>query len=154
VFQADHDPISPLVRELSAKLVTIADEYATRIATMSETDQDRSKVAAGSHTELARRLIGERRLRRRFVSGDLFHEPAWDMLLALYVAHHEERLLNVKALVGTVDTPVTTSQRWIDHLGKLGLVTRVVDSLDRRRIEVSLSAKGLDAMNGYLAALG
>jgi len=49
---------------------------------------------------------------------------------------------------------VTTSQRWIDHLAKLGLVTRVVDPTDRRRIEVTLSQTGLEAIDGYLKAIG
>ena len=62
--------------------------------------------------------------------------------------------MNVKTLVSAADAPVTTSQRWIDHLAKLGLVTRVVDPTDRRRIEVTLSQTGLEAIDGYLKAIG
>lgn len=75
------------------------------------------------------------------------------MLLALYVADHERRIMNVKTLVGSADAPVTTSQRWIDHLAKLGLIDRVTDPIDRRRIEVSLSDSGRKAIEGYLAAI-
>jgi hypothetical protein len=64
-------------------------------------------VAAGSHTKSALRLIGEYGLRRRFVPEDLFHEPARDMLLALYIADDEGCVLNVKLLAGTDHTPVT-----------------------------------------------
>jgi len=51
------------------------------------------------------------------------------------------------------DAPVTTSQRWIEHLHKLKLIDRVNDPTDRRRIEISLSAAGYDAVAGYLTAI-
>lgn len=106
-----------------------------------------------SFAAAAQRLIDERTIRRRFLSDDLFHEPAWDMLLALYVAQHGQRVMNVKTLVRASQAPITTSQRWIDHLATLGLVTRVTDPADRRRIEVSLSETGLRALEEYLRAL-
>lgn len=148
--EVDQGAVVPLLEEVSAKLSALADDVAGRVASAGAAD------GGGSAPPLAvaQRLMGERRLRRRFLSEDLFHEPAWDMLLALYVAHREARVMNVKTLVAAAGAPVTTSQRWIDHLGKLGLVTRVVDPVDRRRLEVSLSDEGLQAVEGYLAAVG
>jgi len=99
-------------------------------------------------------LLAQRMARFDHFPAELFHEPAWDMLLALFVAHEERRTLNVKALVGTAHTPVTTSQRWIDHLHKLKLVDRVIDPHDRRRMEVSLSDTGQTAVRAYLRRLG
>lgn len=148
--QVDQDSVVSLIKDLSAKLSAVAEEFGNRADRMNEA----GRPAAAPPSDTARRLIEERRLRRRFMSADLFHEPAWDMLLALYLAQHEGRVMNVKTLVAAADAPVTTSQRWIDHLGKLGLVTRVVDPIDRRRIEVSLSESGLKALEGYLAAVG
>ena len=143
----DQNSVASQLKDLSARLSAVAEEFAGGGGNVKRADDAAPPVA------VARRLIEERRLRRRFVSEDLFHEPAWDMLLALHVAHHEGRVVNVKTLVAAADAPVTTSQRWIDHLGKLGLVTRVVDPADRRRIEVSLSEVGLNALEEYLAAI-
>ena len=89
-----------------------------------------------------------------FFPAELFHEPAWDMLLSLYVASEERRVMNVKTLVSTTSAPVTTSQRWIDHLHKLKLVERVVDPVDRRRMEISLSDSGHLAVIAYLERVG
>ena len=143
----DQDSVVALIKDLSAKLSAVAEEFGSRAKEVQ------AEGGAASPTATARRLLGERSMRRRFVSEDLFHEPAWDMLLALYLAHHENRVMNVKTLVAATQAPVTTSQRWIDHLGKLGLITRVVDPADRRRLEVSLSETGLQAMEAYLAAI-
>lgn len=98
-------------------------------------------------------LLRQRQLRRRFLPDDLFQEPGWDMLIAVYIADRRNQPVNVKALVATVDAPATTSQRWIDHLDKLGLVTRATDPMDRRRVEVSLTAAGQTAMEAYLDAI-
>ena len=49
---------------------------------------------------------------------------------------------------------MTTSQRWIDHLHKLKLIDRVIDPIDRRRMEISLSDNGFVAVTAYLRRLG
>lgn len=145
----DQDPVVSLIKDLSAKLSAVADDFSGRVSQVTAAPRDAVDPVA-----VARRLIDERRQRRRFLPEDLFHEPAWDMLLALYLAHHENKVMNVKTLVGTADAPVTTSQRWIEHLAKLALVTRVVDPADRRRIEVALSITGLESVENYLKAIG
>ncbi len=150
--------IVALIKDMTAKLSAVADEFSMRADQVytDHSEDHRNGVASPPVREpitVCRRLLEERRLRRRHLPADLFHEPAWDMLLALYVADHERRIMNVKTLVGSADAPVTTSQRWIDHLAKLGLIDRVTDPIDRRRIEVSLSDSGRKAIEGYLAAI-
>jgi len=149
------ESVVALIKDLTAKLSAVAEEFSGR----AERVDDRAPELQGergrpSSLDAAQTLIDQRRLRRRFLSDELFHEPAWDMLLALYIAWHANKVMNVKTLVSAADAPVTTSQRWIDHLAKLGLVTRVVDPTDRRRIEVTLSQTGLEAIDGYLKAIG
>ncbi|WP_309659317.1 MULTISPECIES: hypothetical protein [unclassified Sphingomonas] len=136
-----------LIKDLTAKLAVVANGIDERIG------HEAPPASTATPLNRARALIEQRRLRRRFLPEELFHEPAWDMLLALYVASHDHRVMNVKTLVSSADAPVTTSQRWIEHLAKLGLVRRMVDPIDRRRIEVSLSDDGRRAIEAYLAAI-
>jgi len=103
--------------------------------------------------EHANAVLEQRRLRRQFLPGELFHEPAWDMLLALFASRDDRMPMNIKALVSMSDAPVTTSQRWIEHLHKLKLIDRVTDPTDRRRVEISLSYTGDQQMKAYLRAL-
>lgn len=142
-----------LIKDLTAKLSAVAAEFSGRAEQVDAERPPAGAVSRPSSTAAAQRLIDERRARRRFLPEELFHEPAWDMLLALFLAWHENRVMNVKTLVAASDAPVTTSQRWIDHLAKLSLVTRVVDPIDRRRIEVTLSESGRDAVQRYLDSL-
>jgi DNA-binding MarR family transcriptional regulator len=98
-------------------------------------------------------MLADRRMRRKFLPSGLFHEPAWDMLLALFVSRDDRLPMNIKALVSMSDAPVTTSQRWIEHLHKLKLIDRVIDPTDRRRATLSLSHAGDQQMRSYLRAL-
>lgn len=143
------DSVATLVQDLTSRLSDIASEFSRRAQEVAAPPILPAPPAVEGRDRLvakARRLLSERRARARFLPAELFHEPAWDMLLALFVAQDERQVMNVKTLVGHSDAPATTSQRWIDHLAKLGLIHRVVDMVDRRRIEVQLTESGETAI--------
>lgn len=149
------EPVIVLMQDLGAKLSAIADEFnsrATRLADQREAASG-DVITIEALTEQARQLMAQRKLRRQYLPAELFHEPAWDMLIALFVAHDNDQPMNIKALVAMADAPVTTSQRWIEHLHKLRLIDRVIDPADRRRVEISLSNSGFEAVKGYLSAV-
>lgn len=144
--------VEDLVRDLTARLATIAQEFADRIEKVPP-PQAGSADADVTLEARAQRVLNERRRRGKFLPPELFHEPAWDMMLALFIAHGERRTVNVGTLVTYSDAPVTTSQRWIEHLHRLGQINRVGDPVDRRRIEISLTDRGLSAMVGFLQSI-
>jgi DNA-binding MarR family transcriptional regulator len=148
----DRNSIATLVEDLTARLSGIAEEFSQRAAAFAEADRGGSGDAdpEAALVRRARHLMEQRRLRARYLPAELFHEPAWDMLLALYVGQHERRTMNVKTLVSYSDAPATTSQRWIDHLHKLGLIHRITDMVDRRRVEIQLTEPGEEAIRRYL----
>lgn len=144
------ESIVGLVKDLTTRLSTIAAEFGERADRYTAGSASGDGAHRRSPTDVARRLLAQRAARLDHFPAELFHEPAWDMLLALYVASEERQTMNVKTLVATTSAPVTTSQRWIDHLHKLKLIDRIVDPMDRRRVEISLSDAGHRAVIGYL----
>jgi len=147
----ERESVATLIQDLTSRLSEIAAEFSQR-AQRVEALPPLHVTGDEQLVDKARTLLAERRARSRHLPAELFHEPAWDMLLALFVAQHERRVMNVKTLVGHSDAPATTSQRWIDHLAKLGLIDRVVDMVDRRRIEVQLSESGDAALRALLSS--
>lgn len=103
--------------------------------------------------ELARQSYDDRRRRTKiFRSEDLFGEPAWDILLDLFIAAKERRRVSVtSACIGSA-VPSTTALRWIAILEKQGLLVREADPGDARRVYVKLSARGYAAMLEYFAS--
>ncbi|MFM5949557.1 MAG: winged helix DNA-binding protein [Novosphingobium sp.] len=103
---------------------------------------------------LIRRIIRQRQLRARFFDGDLFADPAWDMLLDLTAARAEHTRVSVTSLCIASGVPPTTALRWIGQMIDTGLLERVEDEADRRRAFITLTDKAADAMARYFSELG
>lgn len=103
---------------------------------------------------LVRRILRQRQLRARFFDGDLFGDPAWDMLLDLTAARAEHGRVSVTSLCIASGVPPTTALRWIGQMTDAGLLQRVDDETDRRRAFITLTDKAADAMARYFAELG
>lgn len=101
----------------------------------------------------ARAVLDSRRARRRFFHPDLFGEPAWEILLALYIHDESAARLSISKLAQLIDTPLTTVVRWVSALEKADLVSRADHPTDRRTIFIRLSDKGRTGLDSYLAML-
>ena len=103
----------------------------------------------------AKRTYANRRRRENILGNShLLGEPAWDILLDLYIARGESHEVSVSsACIGSA-SPATTGLRWLGVLQKAGLVERVDDPEDQRRVLVRLSSLGVEQMERYFAAVG
>lgn len=87
---------------------------------------------------LARELIAARRTRDEMFGAALFGEPAWDMLLHLFVAYERGEHVKPAALAEAVPVAPAAAERWLRALEKAGHV-------------VSIGAADRDAGYVYLA---
>ena len=94
----------------------------------------------------------KRRARRlNYLRADLLAEPAWDILLHVYSFELVQRRVTVSEVVELMNVPSTTSIRWMKVLEADGLVDRVIVAGDPAQVLVSLTVKGLEAMDGYFS---
>ena len=105
-----------------------------------------------SEVDMARRILRGRRIRETLFPPGLFADPAWDMLLDLFVASAEDRRIYVSSLCIASSVPPTTALRWIDNLENAGLVTRQRDPEDGRRVFVYLLPGARDQISAALRA--
>ena len=103
---------------------------------------------------LVRQIIRQRQLRGRFFEGDLFADPAWDLLLDLTAARAEHQRVSVTSLCIASGAAPTTALRGITQLIEAGLLERVQDDTDKRRAFITMTNKAADAMAGYFAEIG
>jgi DNA-binding MarR family transcriptional regulator len=96
-----------------------------------------------------RRAIAARGDRKRVFNARLFSDPAWEMLLELYVASLGQRLLAFGRLADRAGVAPTTALRWVQTLENEGLVHRQSDQLDSRRVLLELTEAGRNAMDAY-----
>lgn len=100
---------------------------------------------------IAQLSILNRENRAQFFPWAMFGEPAWDLLLALYMEEESGGTPTVSSLSKLTRTPVTTALRWIDYLEEKGFVSRGRSSIDRRASTVSLSLDGRSRLQRYFA---
>ncbi|EAT09729.1 winged helix DNA-binding protein [Sphingobium sp. 10 DY56-G10] len=110
-------------------------------------------VQGGSvSAEQIRDMLRARRIRADFLPGDLFADPAWDMLLDLLAARLEQERVSVSSLCIAAAVPPTTALRWIRTLTDKGMVQRHADPQDGRRVFISLANDTADAMVRWFGA--
>jgi hypothetical protein len=121
--------------DVSALLVSSAQEHASSL-------------------DIALRQYQARRLRETvFEDRALFGEPAWNVLLDLFIAERQGKRMSVKSACIGAAAPLTTAFRWLRILEEKGYVQREHDGTDARRSYISLTPKGLERMSEYFARL-
>lgn len=103
---------------------------------------------------MVRQIIRHRQARARFFDGELFADPAWDILLDLTAARAEHSRVSVTSLCIASGVPPTTALRWIGQMTDAGLLKRVEDPSDRRRAFITLTDSAADAMARYFVQVG
>lgn len=101
------------------------------------------------HLPLMRQTYALRRLRSDIFPYGLFSDPAWDMLIDLYISLLEHRAVSVSSACIASCSPPTTALRHITTLQENGLVVRRPDLRDGRRIHLELSAAGVKLMSEW-----
>ncbi|MET0250256.1 MAG: winged helix DNA-binding protein [Sphingobium sp.] len=99
-----------------------------------------------------RDLLRARRMRADFLPGDLFADPAWDMLLDLYAARLDHERVSVSSLCIASGVPPTTALRWIKTLTDAGIVLRQQDPHDGRRVFIALTDATAQHLANWFAA--
>ncbi|MBB4618265.1 MarR family transcriptional regulator [Sphingomonas abaci] len=114
--------------------------------------RERNPVVPDDVAGLALRLWHERRWRDRHFQRypDLFADPAWDLLLDLLIAESEGRTVSTTAACLASGVAASTALRYVHLLESQGLVKRVPDRRDARRVLVQLSSTGRREMIAYL----
>jgi DNA-binding MarR family transcriptional regulator len=101
----------------------------------------------------ARAILAERQRRSRCFDANLFGEPAWDILLALYGGAESSGRQTIGQLIRWIQVPQTTALRWIAYLEDKGLVFRRPHPTDMRIAFIELSEKARTRLADYLAGV-
>ena len=101
----------------------------------------------------ARRLYRQRREREATMGYDLFGEPAWDILLTLFVAHHTNQEMTASRVCISAATSTSTALRHLNMLEDRGLVSSTRDANDGRKRYVTLTAVALANVENFLDSI-
>jgi hypothetical protein len=103
-------------------------------------------------------LAGEHYRRCRVQRPSLFGDgdpadPAWDILIDIFMARSAGRDVSVSSAAIAALVPATTGLRWIDRLCAAGLTEREHDASDGRRVFLRLTSTGEAKVRAWLTRL-
>lgn len=95
--------------------------------------------------------IAARRDRAHIIADEHLGEPAWDILLDLFVAARLGRCVSILDACIAANVPSTTGLRHVRKLEESGLILRYADRSDRRRSFVRLSDEMMSRIEDWAA---
>ena len=142
------------IRAQARQLAAMADDMFALAAELDEEGNCAPEAHDRRMALLARDAYRNRRLRGQFFDDEaLFGEPAWDLLLDLFIAAREGKQVPVTSACIGAAVPTTTALRWLAVLETRGLIEREADGRDARRIFVRLSAEADRQMADYFTRI-
>jgi hypothetical protein len=99
----------------------------------------------------ADRLYAERRRRDALFPPDLFGEPAWDLLLAMFTAREKGQPMILCRAYKAAGVSDTTGRRLLDKMEEEGLITRRRAPRSRKMRVVELTDAAVARLIDYLA---
>ena len=99
----------------------------------------------------AERLYAERRRRDALFPPDLFGEPAWDLLLAMFTARERGQAMILCRAYKAAGVTDTTGRRLLDRMESEGLITRRRAPRSRKMRIVELTDRSVALLVDFLA---
>ena len=113
-------------------------------------DASSDELPSGALLERAQSILRVRAARERMLGRAAIGEPAFDLLLSLYLrtGQKEASLTN---LARAADIPYSSAMRWARYLADKGYVERTESRSDRRATSVQLTPAGRAMMDEFLS---
>lgn len=139
------------IRALAERLLSLACEPGTseepcRTAPLDGEFHDHSHTLS----TIAREVYRARRMREKYLPARFFGEPAWDILLDLFINHCEGRPVSVTSSCMAAAAPSSTAFRWLAALEDESLIIRRPNPQDNRSSLIELTGAGKQKMVGHL----
>jgi DNA-binding MarR family transcriptional regulator len=125
------------------------------LATKSRRGDERALLddRAGALAPLAKMLVSQIHERRYHWPRVPMGDPHWLMMLELFIAAEEQRLVSVSSLCMAAGVPSTTALRYVRTLEDKDIFERTVHPKDRRISHIQLSTDARRQMERYLLSV-
>ena len=148
------------IRDLAATLLRLADSLeqnwdGSNVRSIFTWPSEKARIErnAANLAFKARLLVDQRQRRRKHIANDLLGEPAWDMLLDLFMQFAGGAKVSTTSLCIAAQVPSSTALRYVNALEESDYVERTDSQYDKRVTLIGLTDKGVIAMGRYLESI-
>lgn len=126
--------------------------HGSSLTLRSPTRWPRPEISAAALANA--RIVTHRRLLRQQLIGapDLFGDPAWEMLVDLFLHEGQGKDLSIGALCVPVGLPTSSALRLVQKLCDAAIVERIDDPVDGRRSIIRLAPAISHRLRAYFEA--
>lgn len=124
-----------------------------KIAELTAAENGNATTGSSSSEEIwrvARLELARKRGRAEFLPPELATGAGWAILLDLFDQEQLGRKVSITGVCAAALVPTTTALRYLGVLFDLGLVERINDRQDARRVHVRLALKGEEMVKNTL----
>ena len=100
---------------------------------------------------MARRLLDISRQADTMFDGPLLSNPAWDILLDLYIQRSEGKRISIISVCVAANAPTSTVLRYIEAMIDSGTIVKIPSLEDSESLLIDLSETAYARMNSILA---
>ena len=137
------------------ELSTFVNLLSRLISSSGETKEGPRKLPEQNLTAIAERVYRVRRRRDALMTarfgGDIFSDPAWDIILDLYIHNSKNQDVSVTSVCSASMVPITTALRYITVLSERGLIERSKNPKDGRSYLLRLTPEAIRIVEDLLA---
>jgi len=130
-----------------------AERFARQTRKLIEDAERAAAMHNGDLTDYARLTLIGRKQRDRYFDPMLFSNPAWDILLNLYVADAEGMPVSVIDSCAAAPVPQGVALRWLGYLKQEEMVVETPDPARPRQTVIRLTDQTRLAVSAYLGSL-
>ncbi|MDF0490155.1 hypothetical protein PX554_18675 [Sphingomonas sp. H39-1-10] len=123
------------VEELMGRVFLAPDVSNDNLIGVAPSDEQQEDIALAN----AKYALAVRRMRDKVLGGELFFDPAWNILIELYVAYGDGMPVTVGNACIAAAVPLTSALRCCQLLQQKRIVVRERDPRDGRRVFLRLS---------------
>jgi hypothetical protein len=137
--------LNKTLKELYSTSSRILGEYQPMLFDLENVDgADTVDLADIIYSEIKRRSM-----RHLYLSNTIFGEPAWDIVIDLFLSHLMHKNISVSSACLASNVPPTTALRHIVRLESRGMIMRVGDETDQRRVWLKLTPETFEAIKQW-----
>jgi DNA-binding MarR family transcriptional regulator len=131
------------------RLISEASDVAPVVVETSITSGP-SVFSRAALLDAAQQELEWRRRRNKVLPEEMFGEPAWEILLQLYVEQQGTRL-NIARLTSYLNLSASTVLRWLNYLHDKQLLRRESHPTDQRSVFVELTTGAVEVIDSYFS---
>lgn len=136
------------------ELSTFINLLSRLISTSAEAREGPRKIPEPNLTAVAEKIYRVRRRRDALMAarfgGEIFSDPAWDIILDLYIHNSKNQDVSVTSVCAASMVPITTALRYVTVLSERGLIERSKNPKDGRSYLLRLSSEAIRIVEDLL----